>query len=96
MKIPKLFAALSAVGLLAGCSTFSSEQVRKTAFEEGFRAGGANERKRRYWEERNAAAVPTVTDLPQEVPVIVPEHTAPDGVIIESHEASTSLPTIAP
>jgi hypothetical protein len=96
MKTPKFFAALSAVGLLAGCSSFSSEQTKKTAFEEGFRAGGANERKRRYWEERNAAVVPTVTDLPQEVPVIVPEHTAPDGVIIESHEASTSRPTIAP
>lgn len=75
-----------ATGFLSSCSLLESPETAKNAYERGFRDGASNEVKRNHY-----ASGPGV--LPPKEPVIggevqqvqIPEHVAPDGVIIEGH-----------
>lgn len=65
---------------------FTDTKAEAKAYASGYRAGMANEAKRRYWADQNAVLPEIPSENAQFTPVTVPEHTAPDGVIIEEHE----------
>lgn len=76
--------------LLPSCSLVSSDEVKKQAYQDGFRAGVQNEIKRQYFADQNAVLPLPDGDVPEFKPVVVPEHVAPDGVIISEHEVVTT------
>ena len=76
--------------LLPSCSLMSSDEVKKQAYQDGFRAGVQNEIKRQYFADQNAVLPLPADQVPEFKPVVVPEHVAPDGVIISEHEVVTT------
>lgn len=94
MKLLKPLFVVIPAGLLVSCSSLSSKEREKAAYEIGFCAGTANEAKRAYWANQNAILPPLPDEgVAQYKPIVVPEHTAPDGVIIEEHEVVATSST---
>jgi len=82
------FTAAGLFFLMPSCALISGSDIKEKAYQDGFRDGEANQVKRDYWAAKTSGSLlPPVVE-----PVMVPEHTAEDGVIIEAHEVPTPIP----
>ena len=86
MKKLLLFIPVIALSLvLSSCSDFFGGNLHDD-YRRGIAAGRAEVIRQRYWEEQNKLVEPPVTLEKRYTPIFVPEHTTPDGVIIEAHQ----------
>jgi hypothetical protein len=82
--------------LVSGCGLIPGKSDRKAAYREGYIDGGANERKRQYWANQNEATSPLPPVTPVALQAVVPEHTEPDGVIIQEHTVEETPESVSP
>ena len=79
--LPLIFVLTASLGL-SSCAGGSRSLTRE--YQRGFAEGRAQEIRQGYWEEQYKP-VETPTLEKRYTPIVVPEHTLPDGTLIEAH-----------
>ena len=71
---------------LTSCADLFPSSNSKSEFQRGIETGRAQVIRQRYWEEQNKTVEPPPALEKRYTPIVVPEYTTPDGVIIEAHK----------
>jgi hypothetical protein len=84
MKTLTIIPILTISLCLNSCAGFFGSGSKEREYQRGVAVGRAQVMRQKYWEEQNKPVETPQLDK-HYTPITVPEHTLPDGTLIESH-----------